>query len=217
MSTFFVIKNAFLATFVKKVQERCFPMLSKVFSVLVSASFVFALLYGKMEELGASIISGAADAVSLSISMLGMLCLWKGIINILDCAGVTKLISRLVRPILKLIYPTAFSENCGADEICTNFAANFLGLGNAALPTGLSAMEKLSSLQNGQNDMMMFAVLATTPIQLIPTTLIVLRSAAGSVSPYAIIPPILFCSAATTIFAVLLCRICALFNKRRKK
>ncbi len=192
-------------------------MISKVFSVLVSASFVFALLNGRMEELGAAIISGAADAVSISVSMLGMLCLWKGVINILDYAGATKLISKLVQPVLKLIYPVAFSKNCGADEICANFAANFLGLGNAALPMGLSAMEKLSRLENGENDMLTFAVLATAPIQLIPTTLITLRSAAGSVSPYAIIPPILICSVATTIFAVMLCKVCALFNKRRRE
>lgn len=192
-------------------------MISKIFSVMVSASFVFALLSGRMEELGAAVISGAADAVNLSISMLGMLCLWKGVISILSFSGATKLLSKLVRPLLRLIYPVAFSKNCGADEICANFAANFLGLGNAALPAGLLAMQKLSSLENGQNDMMTFAVLATTPFQLIPTTLITLRSAAGSVSPYAIIPPILICSVATTVFAVMLCRLCSCFYKRRKE
>ncbi|MBE6571488.1 MAG: hypothetical protein E7656_04520 [Ruminococcaceae bacterium] len=194
-------------------------MLTKVFSVLVSSSFVFALLCGRMSQLGDAIINGASDAVTVSITMLGMLCLWKGIINVLDGAGVTKLISRISRPILCRIYPAAFCAGIGTGEISANFAANFLGLGNAALPMGLSAMEKLSQNSNCYHDMMTFSVLATCPIQLIPTTLITLRSASGSSSPYAIIAPILVCSLATVCFAVALCRICAFFDtgKRRKR
>ena len=192
-------------------------MISKIFSVLVTSSFVFALLYGRMDQLGTAIVSGASDAVSLSVFMLGTVCLWKGVINILDHAGATKAISKLSRPVLKLIYPTAFSKNCGGDEICANFAANFLGLGNAALPTGLSAMEKLSRLDDGNRELMTFAVLSTVPFQLIPTTLIALRSSAGSSSPYSIIFPIFICSLATVSFAVIICRVCAFFDKRRRK
>ncbi len=194
-------------------------MLSKVFSVLVTISFVFAALDGRMGELCAAVISGANDAVTLVISLVGMMCLWNGIIKVLDGAGLTKLLSRLIRPILKFAYPTACSKNCGVQEISANFAANLLGLGNAALPLGLSAMEKLATLdgekEKANADMMTFAVLATTPIQLLPTTLIILRQNSGSASPYEIITPILICSVATTVFAVVLCRLCGYFSKRK--
>ena len=191
------------------------PVLTKVFSVLVSASFVFALLCGRMAQLGDAIINGASDAVSVSVSMLGMLCLWKGIINVLDGAGVTTLISKLSRPILCRIYPAAFKKGVGTSEISANFAANLLGLGNAALPSGLSAMQNLAQDRSLYHDMMTFSVLATCPIQLVPTTLIALRSASGSLAPHAIIAPILVCSLATVCFAVVLCRICAFFDSRK--
>ena len=119
-------------------------MISRVFSVFVTISFVFAAFCDKMPQLCSAIIDGASDAVSLTVSLVGMMCLWSGIIRVLDGAGVTKLISKLIRPLLKFAYPAAYYANCGLDEISANFAANLLGLGNAALPTGLAAMEKLS-------------------------------------------------------------------------
>lgn len=189
-------------------------MISKVFAAFVTISFVFSAFSGRMSQLCSAIVTGANDAVSLTVSLVGMMCLWSGIIRVLDGAGATKLISKLIRPLLRFAYPETYSRNCGVDEISANFAANLLGLGNAALPLGLSAMEKLAGAKECQRvsaDMMTFAVLSTTPIQLLPTTLIILRQGAGSSSPYEIILPILVCSLATTVFAVVLCRLCARF------
>lgn len=196
-------------------------MIGKVFCVLVTSSFVFAILEGRMGELSQAILQGCEAAVGLSISMLGMMCLWSGIIKVLDAVGFTSLISRCVRPVLKFIYPEAYRKNCGIDEISANFAANLLGMGNAALPLGLAAMEKLAELDRRKSDsdnnvrasadMITFSVLNTTPLQLLPTTLIALREAAGSAAPYEIIPPIYICSVVTTLFGILLCRMCARF------
>ncbi len=192
-------------------------MIGKVFSVLVSSSFVFAILYGKTDALSDAILQGASNAVELCLSMMGVLCLWSGVISVLDGTGVTKAIAKLIRPMLKYLYPDAYKTNCGINEIAANFAANLLGLGNAALPLGLCAMEKLSSISvNGRKstDMFTFAVMNTVPFQAFPTTLIALRSAALSQDPYEIIFPIYICSVITVVFAAVLCRTCSFFYRK---
>ncbi|MBR5528006.1 MAG: hypothetical protein IKV97_03305 [Clostridia bacterium] len=194
-------------------------MIGKIFCILTSSSFAFALVSGKMNELSAAVLSGAADAAALCISTLGVMCLWSGVIGVFDGVGVTALIAKVVRPILKYIYPTAHKTGVGIDEIAANFAANLLGLGNAALPFGLSAMEKLSELEKkypDSHDMLTFAVMNTVPFQAFPTTLIALREAAGSQNPYDIILPIYLCSFATIIFAALVCRLCAAAKKTKR-
>ena len=191
-------------------------MVLKVFSVLVGSSFVFAILGEKMDLLSEAVTSGAKEAVSLSLSMLGVTCLWKGIIAVFESVGGISFLSRLFRPFLRLIYPRAFSEKCGDREICANFAANFLGLGNAALPTGLAAMQKLSGRQETKADMTTFAVLATVPVQLMPTTLIALRSSAGSEKPFAILFPALLSSVCTYACAIVICKVINRANNIRK-
>lgn len=198
-------------------------LLGKIFAALVSSSFVFALLGGRMNELSAAILSGAEEAVRLSLSLLGMIGFWGGIVSVLNGAGVTALFAKLIRPLLRWVYPDAYRRQRGVDEIAANFAANLLGMGNAALPLGLAAMKKLSDCPDGMNreeasaDMVTFAVLNTAPLQLLPTTLITLREAAGSVRPYEIIPPMLVCSVATMLFGVVLCRTAAFLRKIRRR
>ncbi len=191
-------------------------MLGKIFAVLVSISFVFAILAGRMEQVCSAAIMGAQDAVTLCFSMLGMMCLWNGIIRVLDKAGFTSALTKLVRPLLRLIYPDAYKKGRGIDEIAANFAANLLGLGNAALPLGLRAMEKLSE-DGGDvatDDMVTFSVLNTVPLQLMPTTLIALRAATGSARPYEIILPVWICSLLTIFFGALICKLFALVCRK---
>ena len=182
--------------------------------MLVGSSFAFSLLNGRISALSAAITNSAVEAVDLSISMLGITCLWKGLIAVLDEVGAVKALCRIFRPILRLIYPNSFSSGIASDEICTNFAANFLGLGNAALPFGISAVEKLSLCDD--NELTTFAVLATVPIQLVPTTLIALRSSAGAQDPHSILFPILASSLATYAFAVMVCKVWGKIARARK-
>lgn len=184
-------------------------MIGKVFSFLVTSSFVFAFLGGNMDRLSAGILSAATDAVELVISLVGMMCLWSGVLAVFRECGITKLVSKAAKPFLRFAYPEAFRTGVGAEEISSNFAANLFGMGNAALPSGLAAMEKLSlSAKEGEatREMITFAVMNTVPFQLFPTTLIAMRSAAGSMYPYEIITPIYVCSVLSVGFAVLLCR-----------
>lgn len=194
-------------------------MIGKVFSVLVSFSLVFGIFSGRIDEVSQAVIAGAGEAVELSVSMLGFMCLWSGIINVLNDGGVTSVITKLIKPVLRFVYPVAYKTGCGIDEIASNFAANLLGLGNAALPSGLCAVKKLSEFENTygrQNpDLFTFCVMNTVPPQLFPSTLIILRKSAGSAAPYSIIVPIYICSFATFVFAAVWCRVAsAVFYKK---
>lgn len=193
-------------------------MLGKIFAFLVIASIIFGGINGKMDDVCAGALSGVNEAVNLSISLAGVMCLWSGIIRILDKAGFTRLLAKVFSPLLRIIYPKAYKMGIATDEIAADYSANFLGLGNAALPIGIKAMNKLKDeglyrKDTANDDMVMFAVLNTTPLQLVPATLIALRQAHNSLNPYGIILPIWICSVATTIFGVIICKAFARFFK----
>ena len=197
-------------------------MLGKVFAVLVLGAFICGGVSGNMAAVCEAAMNGASEAVTLSISLLGVMCLWSGVIRTLDHAGLTKLLSKAVAPILRLIYPKAYRTGNGIHDIAADYSANLLGLGNAALPIGMRAMcalkkNGLPAPDTANDDMVMFAVLNTTPLQLMPTTLIALRTAHGSANPFEIILPIWICSVATTVFGVILCKMLAAFNSRTAK
>lgn len=190
-----------------------FLMLGKIFGYLSTFSLICAVITGRTAELCNAVLEGASAAVELTLALMGAMCLWTGIAKVLDIAGFTAFLSKLLKPIFRVLYPEASSKGVAIDEISASFGANLLGLGNAALPFGLQAMEALTLKGNGKeisdtasDDMVMFAVLNTVPVQLMPASLIALRVAAGSAAPYEIILPVWICSAATTAFAAILCR-----------
>ncbi len=187
-------------------------MLGKLFGILTVFSFAFSAFSGDFVTLSSAIGEGAVSAVELSISLLGGMCFWSGVAGVLDGVGFTKIVERLFMPALKFVYPEAYKKRNGLGEVAQNISANFLGLGNAALPLGISAMKKFSENSDDKSgrasdDMIMFVVLATTPFQLLPTTLAILRQAQGSASPFEILLPVWICELATTLFAILVCRL----------
>ena len=193
-------------------------MLGKIFAILVSSSFIFAGISGNMANLGGAVMSGADSAVKLSGSMLGVMCLWSGIIRVLDKAGFTALLSRIIAPFLRLMYPKASKNERALEDIAADCSANLLGLGNAALPLGIRAMNSLKKCsdtgeETASGEMITFAVLNTAPFQLMPTTLISLKSAHNSISPSEIILPVWICSLLVTVFGVMICRVCARVSK----
>lgn len=187
-------------------------MLGKIFGVLVTVSFIFGAASGRMELLAAAVTAGAYEAVELSVHLLGAMCLWCGAARVLEKAGFTAFLERLISPVLRIVYPDSFKKKNGIKEYAANVSANFLGLGNAALPLGISAVKKFaenSTLEDGRasNDTVMLAVLSTTPVQLLPVTLAAMREAAGSAAPYEILLPVWICEILTTVFAVVLCKL----------
>lgn len=155
-------------------------------------SIFCAAITGRMDILSKSILSGAEDAISLVISMLGMMSLWGGLMKISESGGITSFLSKIFSPILKFLFPEYSVDSPAAKAICMNIIANFLGLGNAATPFGVIAMKEMNKTNMHKstvnNSMAMFVVINTASLQLIPTFLSILRQKHNSQSPFSIIP-----------------------------
>ncbi len=184
-------------------------MLGKIFGIISIVAIFSGIILGNGAELGNAVLDGAGRAVTLTISLCGIMSLWCGIMKVLEEAGVIKKLSRLLRPALRIFFPEASRSGEGIGEISANISANLLGIGNAATPFALKAMEKLQKSNKDKKsataDMITLAVLNTASLNLIPTTIIALRRSLGSASPYSIIPPIWICSFCCCAIALLLC------------
>lgn len=185
-------------------------MLGKIFGIISVISVVFSLLTSRIKDMGTAAIDGASGAVELTLSLCGIMCLWCGIMEVLKDAGVISKLSRLLSPFMKFFFPDAYKKRSGTEEISANISANLLGIGNAATPLALCAMKKLQNNnpmpERASDDMITLAVLNTASVSLVPSTLLALRRAAGSLSPFAVIFPIWLCSLASSALALLLCR-----------
>lgn len=185
-------------------------MLGKIFGMICAVSLVFGIATSRAAELGNAVLDGASGAVTLTISLCGMMCLWCGVMRVLERAGVIGKLSRVMKPLLALFFPDAVKSGEGCGEIAANISANLLGIGNAATPLALSAMDKLQKNNpdpgTASGDMITLAVLNTASISLVPTTILTLRRAAGSSNPFSVVVPIWICSFATSTLALLLCR-----------
>ena len=162
-------------------------MLNYIWMGMLVAGFIMGILNGRLEEVTHAAFASAGRAVELSIGLLGIMCLWSGLMKISEKSGLMKVIARLARPMLKFLFPQIAKNNKALGAIIMNLSANFLGLGNAATPLGIKAMTELQKA-NGKSEtasdsMCMFLILNTSAVQLIPTTLIALRTDAGSAAP----------------------------------
>ena len=181
-------------------------MMNYVFPILLIVSFISAIMTGRVAELSQSVITGAEDAVSLLLRLVSMLCLWGGVMEIGEQAGLTAMFSRLMYPAVSLIFPKLRKEKYVLEAISMNITANILGLGNAATPLGLEAMRRLQSVNNNtafaSDEMVVFVVMNTAAMHIIPTTVATLRGQYGSSDPMEIMPAAFltsFCALATAV------------------
>ncbi len=184
-------------------------MAIQVSGILIAISFVVALCNGNMQALSEAAITGCGKAVTLTISLLGLMCLWCGIMRAAQAAGLLEKIARLLAPLLRRIFPDAWKSGKGLSEISAAIVANILGVGNAATPLAVAAMEALAEGHTGEvasDDMVTFTVLGTAFPSFLPTTVLALRAAAGSQNPFDILPVVWICSVILSILAVLLAR-----------
>lgn len=166
-------------------------MLNYIWGGMILVSFVCALYTGRVEELSQAILNGAGQAIELLISLLGVMALWSGLMKIADRGGITTILAKIFSPFLKVLFPDYKKDSPALKAICANMAANLLGLGNAATPFGIAAMKEMQkenkTPEKANRSMVMFVVLNTASIQLIPTTIAAMRSSAGSKQPFDII------------------------------
>lgn len=186
-------------------------MLNYIWAGMIVVSFICALITGRMEELSKAAISGADKAVSLIISMAGVMCLWTGIMKIADRGGLTAIIAKILSPVLSRLMPDYEKDSPAIRAVSANITANILGLGNAATPFGLIAMKEMQKENRlktqPNNSMVMFVVMNTASIQLIPTTIAALRQASGSSQPYDILPYIWIVSFLSLVVGIILAKV----------
>ncbi|MBR5152448.1 MAG: hypothetical protein IKW60_02855 [Clostridia bacterium] len=183
-------------------------MLNYIWGGMILVSLIVSALTGNVETTVAAAAQGAGNAVELCLTLLGILCLWTGLARIGERAGFIRILSRLLHPVLSFLFPKLDRNDPARDSIVMNFVANLLGMGNAATPLGIKAMQDLHARNKKRgvatNEMCTFVVMNTASLQLLPTTLISLRQAYGSAAPSSIIIPVWMvsiCSLAVGILA----------------
>ena len=181
-------------------------MLNIIWPVFIIISFIYAILNGRVSEVNNSVFESTKAAVELTISLLGTICLWNGIMQIASKTKIVEHLTKLLNPIMKRLFPDIKKGEKAYKEITMNIIANIMGLGNAATPLRLKAMksmqEKNKNKETLSNSMALFIVLNTASIQLIPTTVIAIRSSLGSKNLTAMIIPVWIATICAAIAAV---------------
>ena len=174
-------------------------------------SILCGLATGRGELVAAAAVEGAQAAVELCVSITGMLCLWTGVMEVMRRSGLAEGLSRLLRPVLSLLFPQVSGDRGVMDSISANVSANLLGLGNAATPLGIEAVRRMERKSPGtaSDAMCMLVVCNTASIQLIPTTVASVRAAAGSSSPFDILPAVWLASALSVGVGIAACKLFA--------
>ena len=169
-------------------------MLNTIWPIFILISFSYAIFSGNLEQLNSSIFESTSDAIKLSIELLGTICLWNGIMQVANKTSIINKLTNLLNPIIKVLFPEMRKNKQVQQEISMNMIANILGLGNAATPLGLKAMKSMQKenikKDTLSNSMIMFIVLNTASIQIIPTTIIAIRNSLGSSNPTSIVFPV---------------------------
>ena len=158
----------------------------------LTLSVFSAILTGSGSALGSAVFQGAQSGITLAISISGALCLWSGVGNVMEKTGISSKLSKLLSPLLFRIFPSAKADTSLAGSLSANICANFLGLGNAATPMGITAAQHLAKNKDGiaSNELCRLIVLNTASIQLIPSTVGALRASLGCTTPFDILPAV---------------------------
>lgn len=178
---------------------------------MAACALMCGLLTGRGEAVAAAAMKGAAGAVELALSMAGVLCLWSGVMEVMRQAGLADGLSRLLGPVLRRLFPQSADDRETMDAVAANVSANLLGLGNAATPLGLAAIQAMAernpSRESPTRGMVLFVVMNTASLQLIPLNMAAMRQSAGSAQPFAILPAVWITSAASLAVCLAACKL----------
>lgn len=186
-------------------------MINVIWFFILIFGIGFGLVTGRGDIVSKSIVTTAGSTVEFVIKLVGLMCIWCGVMKIAERSGLTEKLAKLLRPILKLIFKEASKDEKAMGAIVMNLTANMMGLSNAATPFGIKAMEEMDRLNShkgtASNDMALFLVLNAACIQLLPTTVLSVRAACGSQNPGEIIIPAVIATAVAATMGVIYAKI----------
>lgn len=207
-------------------------MLNYLWAVMIAVGIIYGVFSGNMEAVTNGALDSAKEAISLCLNMCGVMALWMGLMEIAKTSGLIEVMTRKISPFVSFMFPRIPKKHPAREAISTNIIANILGLGWAATPAGLKAMEELCKLEEergnpeyegkhfdkteknakkgertASNEMCVFLIMNIASLQLIPVNMIAYRSQYGSVSPTAVIAPGLIATLVSAVVAVIFCKI----------
>lgn len=198
-------------------------MLNYIWAGMIIIGVVYGAFTGRMSEITNAALDSSKEAVTLCITMMGVMSFWVGMMEIATKAGIIQSASRMIAPFIRFLFPRIPEDHKAREYITTNMIANFLGLGWAATPAGLKAMEELAKLEEDRrkgrllgtvrkrgfasNEMCTFLIINISSLQLIPMNIIAYRSQYGSTNPAIIVGPGIIATAISTVIAILYCKI----------
>ena len=186
-------------------------MLNIIWPLFIVISFIYAFFSGNIEQVSNGIFESLTDVVNLSLTFLGTMCLWNGIMEIAKKTTLIKKLTSLLKPLIKFLFPELTKNEKAKEEISMNIIANVLGLGNAATPLGLKAMKTMQKENKDKttlsNSMAMFILINTASIQLIPTNVIAIRNSLNSTAPTQIIFPVWIATIVAAISSIMAAKV----------
>jgi spore maturation protein A len=192
-------------------------MLNYIWFGLMAIALVVAAFMGTADAVTKGAVDSAKTAVEISLGLVGIMTLWLGIMRVAEASGIVALLGRLLRPIMRWLFPEVPPDHPAEGAIVLSVAANMLGLNNAATPLGIKAMEELQTLnedkETASNPMVTFMAINTSGIQLIPATMIGILAAAGSKTPTVIVSTSLIATTIGTIAAVIAAKVLQRFYR----
>ena len=180
-----------------------------IWTAMVGLSVLCGGIMGRMNEVSAAALEGAAAAVELCFGMLGGMCLWMGVMELMERSGLAAILAALFRPLLRRLLPRVGQDEETLATVSANVSANLLGLGNAATPLGIRAAQRMAAGCGGtaSNELCRLVVLNTASIQLLPTTVATVRAACGSTAPMDILPAVWLSSVLSVSVGLLAARL----------
>ncbi|AOR22283.1 nucleoside recognition domain-containing protein [Clostridium taeniosporum] len=186
-------------------------MINYIWFAMIFFGILIGLISGNGDIISKSIVNSSGSTVTFIIELTGIMCFWCGVMRVAEKSGLTEKISRLLKPLLKLIFKDAAKDEKALGAIVMNLTANMMGLSNAATPFGIKAMEEMDRLndkkERASNDMVLFLVLNAACIQIVPSTIISIRAACNSANPGVIIIPALISTATAATVGIICAKI----------
>jgi len=192
-------------------------MMKYIWAGLITGAVLLGLATGQIDSVSSAAMDGAKNAAALAISLIGTYALWLGMLNILEKAGAVNAIAKRSERIILWLFK-GLKKGAATAYITLNLVANMLGMGSAATPFGLKAMEELKKQSTdgdcASHDMCLFLIINTASVQLLPLSIIAIRSAAGSANPSDIVIPAFLATLGTAVFGVILAKICSMGRQK---